>query len=102
MTFDTKKCEEARRLIREKINILDIVLELTGKETVRTVCPFCKGSKLGVNIPHKLFHCFDCKIGGDAYSLLMEFKNIEYGEAIKELAERVGVKYEQRHQITTD
>ncbi|MBI2007350.1 MAG: DNA primase [Candidatus Blackburnbacteria bacterium] len=60
------------------------------------ICPFHseKTPSFMVSPELQIFKCFGCGAGGDAYRFLMEFEKLEFPEALKILADRVGVKLE--------
>ena len=64
------------------------------------LCPFHheKTPSFMVNEELQIYKCFGCSKGGDAISFLMEIEGLEFGEALKKLAERAGIKlkYEER------
>lgn len=83
---------------------LDIVsvLQAEGMELKRAgsryqcCCPFHneKTPSFSVNPGKGLYHCFGCKKGGNAITFIMEFRNMNYIEAIEYLAARNGIEYE--------
>ncbi len=40
----------------------------------------------------QIYKCFGCQAGGDCFAFLKEYEGMEFGEALKFLADRVGVK----------
>lgn len=58
------------------------------------LCPFHseKTPSFSVNPKGQYFHCFGCHKGGDALTFLMEYQNINFNEAITQLAERSGIE----------
>ncbi|HEX8932529.1 MAG TPA: DNA primase [Patescibacteria group bacterium] len=84
--------------IREKVDIVAFISEyLTLKKAGRNFkanCPFH-----GENTPsfivspeRQIWHCFGCGKGGDVYTFLMEYERLEFAEALRFLAKRVGVE----------
>jgi DNA primase len=85
-------------LIKERMNIADLVrtyvqLQPAGKN-LRGLCPFHKEKTPSfiVSPDRATWHCFGCGLGGDIFSFLMRFENLEFREALKVLAERTGVQ----------
>ncbi|MCR5824847.1 MAG: DNA primase [Lachnospiraceae bacterium] len=58
------------------------------------LCPFHgeKTASFSVNTNKQMFYCFGCHKGGSVITFLMEYENIPFQEAVKELAERGGVQ----------
>ena len=51
-------------------------------------CPFHNEKTPSFNVSDEkgLFHCFGCKVGGNAITFLMKYKNLSFREAINELS----------------
>ena len=51
-------------------------------------CPFHNEKTPSFNVSDEkgLFHCFGCKVGGNAITFLMKYKNLTFREAINELS----------------
>lgn len=89
--------EETIEQIRQHVDIVDIVSEYVPlKKQGRNffgLCPFHgeKTPSFSVAPEKQIFHCFGCKIGGNAYSFLMEIEGWSFIEAVQHLAEKAGV-----------
>lgn len=57
------------------------------------LCPFHseKTPSFSVNPKGKFFHCFGCGASGDAITFYMKIENLEFKDAIRELAQQYGV-----------
>jgi len=85
--------------IKNKIDIINflgsfITLKKTGRN-FKAVCPFHqeKTPSFIVSPERQIWHCFGaCGEGGDVIKFLMKWENITFYEALKELAEKVGVR----------
>lgn len=83
--------------VREKIDIVALISEyLPLKKMGRnftTVCPFhSENSPSFVVSPERqIWHCFGCGKGGDAFSFLMEYENLEFIESLRILAKKAGI-----------
>lgn len=87
--------------IKEKIDIVTFIrgyLELkpAGKN-FKALCPFHseKSPSFIVSPERQSWHCFGCNKGGDIFTFLMTYENLEFHEALKILAERAGVELRQ-------
>lgn len=59
-------------------------------------CPFHreKTPSFNVNPQRQIFHCFGCHKGGDVFTFVKEFENLEFPEAVRRLAERAKIPLE--------
>ncbi len=87
--------------IREKIDIVSFISEyLPLKKMGRNFkanCPFHSENtpSFVVSPERQIWHCFGCNKGGDAYTFLMEYENMEFPEALRALAKKTGVTLRQ-------
>jgi len=83
--------------IRSKIDLVayiseSVPLKKAGRN-FKGLCPFHteKTPSFIVSPERQIWKCFGCQKGGDAFGFLMEIERIEFGEALRTLAKRVGV-----------
>src|SRR5476649_2061909 len=65
-----------------------------GGANYAACCPFHSEKSPSFTVSHtkQFYHCFGCGAHGNAISFLMEYQGLGYIEALKELAESVGMK----------
>ena len=84
--------------IREKTDLIALISEFIPlKKTGRNFkanCPFHneKTPSFVVSPERQIWHCFGCQKGGDVFTFLMEYENIEFPEALRILAKRAGIE----------
>jgi len=86
--------------VKQKTDIAEVIgqyvsLSKSGR-TFRGLCPFHseKHPSFFVYPEQGSWHCFGaCNTGGDAFSFIMKKENIDFGEALRLLAERAGVSH---------
>ncbi|MBP9995986.1 MAG: DNA primase [Lachnospiraceae bacterium] len=84
--------------IRSKNDIVDVIsgyvrLQKKGS-TYFGLCPFHneKTGSFSVSGHKQMFYCFGCGAGGNVFTFIMKYENATFGEAVKTLADRAGVK----------
>ena len=89
--------------IKGRLDILDIVSGYTPMQqsgrSYKALCPFHteKTPSFFVFPERQSWRCFGaCADGGDMFSFVMRMENLDFGEALKRLAQQSGVKLEER------
>ena len=83
--------------VRMKNDIVDVIsgyvrMQKKGSNYMG-LCPFHneKSPSFSVSGSKQIYHCFGCGAGGNVFTFLMNYENYTFPEAVKELADRVGV-----------
>jgi DNA primase len=89
--------QETLDRVRRDANIVEVVsesvkLQKRGRSHVG-LCPFHKEKtpSFHVNPERGFYHCFGCHASGDAIKFLQETEGLEFIEAVRQLAERLGI-----------
>ena len=89
--------QETLDRVRRDVNIVEIVsesvkLQKRGRSHVG-LCPFHKEKtpSFHVNPERGFYHCFGCHASGDAIKFVQETEGLEFIEAVRSLAERLGI-----------
>ena len=87
--------------VRRKTDIVDLISQyVTLKKSGRNfkaLCPFHdeKTPSFMVSAERQIFKCFGCQEGGDAFAFLMKKEAMEFGEALRYLADKAGIELKQ-------
>lgn len=88
-------------VINEVLARNDIVDVIGGYASLRkkgsnyeACCPFHheKTPSFKVNREKQMYHCFGCGVGGNVFTFVMEYENLNFPEAVERLAERAGIQ----------
>ena len=94
--------------VKQRIDIVEVVgqhakLTKSGR-TFRALCPFHseKHPSFFVYPEQQSWHCFGaCNTGGDVFSFIMKREDIDFGEALRILAQRAGVVLDKKAEAKT-
>ena len=100
--------EEIINEVRAKTDIVDLIssyipLEKKGKNYFG-VCPFHDDHtpSMSVSPEKQIYTCFTCGASGNAYRFVMDYENIGFKEAVKILANKVGIPLNINEKTTPD
>ena len=84
--------------VRSRNDIVDVIsgyVKLQKKgNSYFGLCPFHneKSPSFSVSRDKQMYYCFGCGAGGNVFTFVMEYENFSFVEALKLLAERVGME----------
>ena len=88
--------------VRDAVDMVDLVGQKTDLRRVGTrwtgLCPFHdeRTPSFSVNPEEKLYYCFGCGEGGDAFRFVQQTEALDFQEAVELLAERFNVRWSAR------
>ncbi|HVH87419.1 MAG TPA: DNA primase [Terriglobales bacterium] len=85
---DLKQQADIVRIIADYVQ-----LKKAGAQNFVGLCPFHKekSPSFSVHATRQFFHCFGCSASGDVFSFVQKIENITFPEAVRRVAEKLGV-----------
>ncbi len=87
--------------VRQETDIVELIgsyvsLKKAGRH-YRGLCPFHaeRSPSFYVSPERQAYHCFGCGAGGTAISFVMAFEKLDFPEAVRFLAKRLGIKVDE-------
>src|SRR2546428_3960400 len=84
--------------LKQQADIVRVVgdyvkLKKAGAQNFSGLCPFHseKTPSFSVHATRQFFHCFGCGASGDVFSFVQKIENITFPEAIRAVAQKMGV-----------
>ena len=98
---DMRYSDDMIEEVRVKNDIVDVISQYVKLQRKGSsyfgLCPFHneKTPSFSVSPAKQMYYCFGCGAGGNVFTFIMEYENFSFGEALKFLADRVGVELPQ-------
>ena len=93
--------EDVLEKVKDQMDIVQLVgeyvhLKKSGSNHVG-LCPFHneKTPSFTVSESKQIYHCFGCGEGGDGISFIMKRENLDFVDALKFLADKYGIPWEE-------
>ena len=84
--------------LKQQADIVRIVggyisLRKSGAQNYSGLCPFHKekSPSFSVHATRQFYHCFGCQASGDVFSFVQKIENITFPEAVRAVAQKLGV-----------
>jgi len=84
--------------VKQQVDIVRIVgdyikLKKAGAQNYSGLCPFHgeKTASFSVHATRQFYHCFGCGVSGDVFSFVQKIENITFPEAVRLVAQKLGI-----------
>ncbi|MBN2033288.1 MAG: DNA primase [Deltaproteobacteria bacterium] len=95
--------QSAKEEIKRAVDIVELIgqfvqLRRAGLNYIG-LCPFHseKAPSFSVSPSKQMFHCFGCKKGGDLFAFWMNYHQVSFPQAMKDLADKYHISLPERH-----
>lgn len=88
--------------IKDRLDIVEVISSYIATKksgaNYKASCPFHneKSASLMISPQKQIWHCFGCGEGGDIFGFVMRHENLEFREALQQLAQKAGVTLPER------
>src|SRR5206468_9770078 len=89
--------------LKQQADIVRVVgdyvkLKKAGAQNFSGLCPFHseKSPSFSVHATRQFYHCFGCGVSGDVFSFVQKIENITFPEAVRAVAQKMGVALPQQ------
>src|SRR6202047_1966250 len=87
-----------KEIVKQQADIIRVVgdyvkLKKAGAQNYSGLCPFHneKTPSFSVHATRQFFHCFGCGVSGDVFSFVQKIENITFPEAVRAVAQKLGI-----------
>jgi len=87
-----------KEIVKQQADIVRIVgdyvkLKKAGSQNFSGLCPFHgeKTASFSVHATRQFYHCFGCGASGDVFSFIQKIENITFPEAVRLVAQKLGI-----------
>ncbi|PIR04911.1 MAG: DNA primase [Candidatus Liptonbacteria bacterium CG11_big_fil_rev_8_21_14_0_20_35_14] len=90
--------EKLTQIIKDKLSVVEVLKQyielIPAGKSFKAKCPFHneKTPSFVVSLERGSWHCFGCDEGGDIFTFVQKYENVEFFEALRILAEKAGVE----------
>ena len=93
--------EDFKETLKQQADIVRIIgdyikLKKAGAQNYSGLCPFHgeKTPSFSVHATRQFYHCFGCGVSGDVFSFVQKIENITFPEALRLVAQKLGIPAE--------